>query len=259
MEPTALRPKPMPGQEPGGGPRPTDSARPPAGIRSPGASRRRGRRPVTLLLGVSAAVVLVLSGAGLGAVGATVIGVHGLAHLRKEAAAAGLPGHPSAGPGTRRPDGSGTPRSAGPRSAGPAAARSAGSGAARPTAPAVPPSMGSAEPRAAGSTAGSGGAGPVRPEDSQGPAARGTLGIEAVDAPGGGGALIVGVHLPGPGYSAGLVRGDVLLALDGTGITSAADLARAVADARPGREVTLRVRHADGGRGHLSAVPGTAT
>ncbi|WP_406839357.1 PDZ domain-containing protein [Streptomyces sp. AHU1] len=244
MEQTTLRPKPMPGREPGGGPRPTDGARPLAGIRPPGAARRRGRRLVTLLLGVSAAVVLVLSGVGLGAVGATVIGVHGLAHLRKEAAAAGLPGHPSAGSGARRPDGSGTPRSAGPRSAGPAAPSSAGSAAARVT----------------GSTAESGSGRPVRPRESEGPAARGTLGIEAVDAPGGGGgALIVGVHLPGPGYSAGLVRGDVLLALDGTGITSAADLARAVADARPGREVTLRVRHADGGRGRLSAVPGTAT
>ncbi|MGW2779650.1 PDZ domain-containing protein [Streptomyces populi] len=243
MEQTTLRPKPMPGREPGGGPRPTDAARPPAGTRPPGAARRRGRRLVTLLLGVSAAVVLVLSGVGLGALGATVIGVHGLAHLRKEAAAAGLPGHPSAGSGARRPDGSGPPRSAGPRSTGPAALSSAGPTAARAT----------------GSTAESGSGRPVRPRESEGPAARGTLGIEAVDAPGGGGALIVGVHLPGPGYSAGLVRGDVLLALDGTGITSAADLARAVADVRPGREVTLRVRHADGGRGRLSAVPGTAT
>ena len=243
MEQTTLRPKPMPGREPGGGPRPTDAARPPAGTRPPGAARRRGRRLVTLLLGVSAAVVLVLSGVGLGALGATVIGVHGLAHLRKEAAAAGLPGHPSAGSGARRPDGSGPPRSAGPRSTGPAALSSAGPTAARAT----------------GSTAESGSGRPVRPRESEGPAARGTLGIEAVDAPGGGGALIVGVHLPGPGYSAGLVRGDVLLALDGTGITSAADLARAVADVRLGREVTLRVRHADGGRGRLSAVPGTAT
>lgn len=69
----------------------------------------------------------------------------------------------------------------------------------------------------------------------------------------------MGVHLPGPGYSAGLVRGDTLLALDGTGITSAAGLARAVADAAPGVEVTLRVRHANGTRGQLAAVPGTAT
>ncbi|MGQ4374666.1 PDZ domain-containing protein [Streptomyces sp. SAS_267] len=109
-----------------------------------------------------------------------------------------------------------------------------------------------------GSMAGSGG-GPVRPGESERQSVHGTLGVEAVDAPGGAGALIVGVHLPGPGYSAGLVRGDTLLALDGTGITSAADLARAVADARPGREVTLRVRHANGSRGRLSAVPGTAT
>ncbi|MFI0962648.1 PDZ domain-containing protein [Streptomyces sp. NPDC021080] len=236
MEPTALRPKPMPGQDPGG-------PRPSAAIRRPHVSRRRGRRLATLLLGVSAGVVLVLSGVGLGAVGATVIGVSGLVDPQKEAGAAG---RPSAGPEAGPPGGSETPRPGAPRSAGPAGApRSAGS-------------AGPAGSRAVGSMAESGGA-PVRPGEPGRPSARGTLGVEAVDAPGGRGALIVGVHLPGPGYSAGLVRGDVLLALDGTAISSAADLARAVADARPGRAVTLSVRHANGSRGQLSALPGTAT
>jgi S1-C subfamily serine protease len=117
----------------------------------------------------------------------------------------------------------------------------------------------SSVPSGDSSTAEPGGGDPAREGEPGRQPARGTLGIEAVDAPGGRGALVVGVHDPGPGSGAGLVRGDVLLALDGTPVTSAAGLARAVADARPGRRVTLRVRHADGTRGQLSAVPGTAT
>ncbi|MER5379462.1 PDZ domain-containing protein, partial [Streptomyces sp. NPDC002688] len=88
---------------------------------------------------------------------------------------------------------------------------------------------------------------------------RAALGIEAVDAPEGGGALVVGVHIPGPGSTAGLVRGDVLVAVGGTEVSSAADLARAVADAQPGKEVTLDVRHANGTRRQLSALPGIVT
>ncbi|MEV0478674.1 hypothetical protein AB0I50_54710, partial [Streptomyces prunicolor] len=45
MEQTALRPKPMPGQEPGGGTKPGTGRR-------PHAARRRGRRLMTLLFGL---------------------------------------------------------------------------------------------------------------------------------------------------------------------------------------------------------------
>lgn len=85
-----------------------------------------------------------------------------------------------------------------------------------------------------------------------------TLGIEAVDTdrPG---ALVVGVHMPGPGYSAGLVRGDVLLAFGTTRIDSAAELAQAVARARPGAEVKLTVRHESGAYQQLTVVPGVVT
>ncbi|QOV34813.1 PDZ domain-containing protein [Streptomyces ferrugineus] len=90
------------------------------------------------------------------------------------------------------------------------------------------------------------------------PAVVATLGVEAVDAdrPG---ALVVGVHVPGPGYTAGLIRGDLLLAFGRTRIDSAADLARAVAGSRPGREVTLTVRHRSGGYQQLTVVPGVVT
>jgi S1-C subfamily serine protease len=79
--------------------------------------------------------------------------------------------------------------------------------------------------------------------------------VEAVDAEKAG-ALVVGVHVPGPGYSAGLVRGDVLLTFGGARVDTAADLVRAVAEARAGEAVTLTVRHESGGYQQLSVVPG---
>jgi S1-C subfamily serine protease len=104
-------------------------------------------------------------------------------------------------------------------------------------------------------------AAPAQPTATPGPSparAGVTLGVEAVDdeKPG---ALVVGVHVPGPGYTAGLVRGDVLLAFGTTRVDSAADLAHAVARARPGREVKLTVRHESGGFQQLTAVPGVVT
>ncbi|CBG69127.1 putative membrane protein [Streptomyces scabiei 87.22] len=93
-------------------------------------------------------------------------------------------------------------------------------------------------------------------------AVRPTLGVDVVDAPGdarGRGALVAGVHVPGAGYRAGLVRGDVVLSLGGTRTGTAADLARAVAAARPGTALRLAVRHANGTRQYLVAVPGVAT
>lgn len=196
MEQTALRPKPMPGQESGGG-------RKPGPARRPHAARRRGRRLTTLLFGLFVAAVLVLSGVGLGTVGATVIGMNKLAELRQRAGSP--PGGPSA---SARP--SHSPSSARPT-----------------TAPSPVP-------------------------------AAATLGLEAVDAEKAG-ALVVGVHVPGPGYTAGLVRGDVLLALGRTRIDTADDLAQAVAVARPGRELVLTVRHRSGGYQQLTAVPGVLT
>ncbi|MFK4101124.1 PDZ domain-containing protein [Streptomyces sp. NPDC019531] len=196
MEQTALRPKPMPGQEPGGG-------RKPGPARRPHAARRRARRLTTVLFDLLVAAVLVLSGVGLGTLGATVIGMSKLAELQQRAGA-----HPGGSTGSTHPS---------------------------PSRSSVTPTTGS--PPA-----------PAAP----------TLGLEAVDAEKTG-ALVVGVHVPGPGYTAGLVRGDVLLALDRTRIDSADDLARAVADARPGREIVLTVRHRSGGYQQLMAVPGVVT
>lgn len=85
-----------------------------------------------------------------------------------------------------------------------------------------------------------------------------TLGLEVMDAQKGG-ALVVGVHVPGPGYAAGLVRGDVLLQVGKTRVDTAADLARAVAAAPSGTRVTFTVRHRGGGYQQLTAVPGLVT
>jgi S1-C subfamily serine protease len=84
-----------------------------------------------------------------------------------------------------------------------------------------------------------------------------TLGVQVMDArkPG---AVIVGLHVPGPAQAAGLVRGDVLLAFGTTRIDTAADLVRAVARARPGSEVRLTVRHRSGGYEQLTVVPAVA-
>ncbi|WP_458246220.1 PDZ domain-containing protein [Streptomyces sp. MAI_2237] len=194
MEQTALRPKPMPGRDPGGGAAPGPTAP------RPHAAPRRARRLRTALFALLTGSLLVLCGVGLGAVGVTAIGTGRLAELQRQVH---LPGGP-AGAVHRAP----SPR----------------------------PAPGTASPAAAAPT----------------------LGVEAVDAEKAG-ALVVGVHVPGPGCTAGLVRGDVLLALDRTRIDSAADLARAVAHARPGAPVTLTVRHRSGGYQQLTAVPGVVT
>ncbi|MFE9938213.1 PDZ domain-containing protein [Streptomyces hirsutus] len=159
--------------------------------------------------------VLVLSGVGVGAMGATVVGADGLAGLQRRAGFADVdvpPGSPGS-PGS--PGASGAP--------GPAVASGAG------VAPA--PASASVVDR---------------------------LGVEVVDDHGPG-ALVAGVQVPGPGFSAGLVRGDVLLAFGDTRTDTAADLARAVLRARPGAEVPLTVRHRSGGFQQLTAVPGFVT
>ncbi|MFF7788353.1 PDZ domain-containing protein [Streptomyces sp. NPDC007991] len=186
MEQTALRPKPMPGREPQGAASATGAG--PSRPRQH-AARRRGRRLLNVLCAGFAGVVLVLSGIGLGAMGATVIGT-----------GAGL-----------------DPRgwhTLSPASPSPSAAVSA-------------------------------------------PAAV-TLGVEVMDA-GKPGALVVGLHVPGPAQEAGLVRGDLLLVVGTTRIDTAADLARAVARARPGTEVRLTVRHRSGGYRQLTVVPAVVT
>ncbi|MGW0941221.1 PDZ domain-containing protein [Streptomyces sp. NPDC002623] len=224
MEQTALRPKPMPGQEPGGGARPGGQGR------RPHAARRRGRRLTTLLLGLFAGTVLVLSGVGLGTLGATVIGMSRLAELQRQAAAQGAPG---------------TPGSAGAQGS---QSSQGALGAASAPGPSSP-----SGPRKSSGSPGLSEAAPASPRPAEA-----TLGLEAVDAEKAG-AEIVAVHVPGPGYAAGLVRGDVLLAFGSTRIDSATDLARAVDEAQPGKAIELTLRHRGGGYQQLTVTPGVIT
>ncbi|MET9681643.1 PDZ domain-containing protein [Streptomyces coeruleorubidus] len=186
MEQTALRPKPMPGREPDGAASATESG--PARPR-PHAARRRGRRLLNVLFAAFAGAVLVLSGIGLGAMGATVIGKGGVIDPR---------------------------------------------GRHTPSPPTPSPSAAASAPAAV------------------------TLGVQVMDA-GKPGALVVGLHVPGPAQEAGLVRGDLLLVFGRTRIDTAADLARAVARARPGAKVKLTVRHRGGGYQQLTVVPAVVT
>ncbi|MFH8559708.1 PDZ domain-containing protein [Streptomyces sp. NPDC017988] len=230
MEQTTLRPKPLPGRNTGRGRGDSPGQSPcrdpedhPGKNGRPYTARRRGRRLAAVLSGVLLAVLLLLSGVGIGTVGATVIGMSALAEMRQGAPAP----QPPAGDGNpvRQPE---APKPGAPKP-----------GVVEPAAP--QPAL----PKSA----------PAKPTGAA------TLGVEAVDAPGdpGAGALIVGVHTPGPGHTAGLVRGDTLLTFGGTRVTSAAALASAVAAARPGRQLTLTVRHKDGSRESLSARPGIVT
>ncbi|CAM5325456.1 hypothetical protein SHIRM173S_04977 [Streptomyces hirsutus] len=229
MEQTALRPKPMPGRgaagagDTGGGADRNGSGDGPGARCGSGrprshAARRRGRRLNTTLLAMLLGTVLVLSGVGVGAMGATVVGADGLAGLQRRAGFADVDVPPGS------PGSTGSPGASGASGApGPSVASGAG----------VAPAPASASVVA-------------------------RLGVEVVDDHGPG-ALVAGVQVPGPGFSAGLVRGDVLLALGDTRTDTAADLARAVLRARPGAEVPLTVRHRSGGFQQLTAVPGFVT
>ncbi|MEV3854859.1 PDZ domain-containing protein [Streptomyces sp. NPDC050095] len=104
-----------------------------------------------------------------------------------------------------------------------------------------------------------GGSSSKAPSGSTPAAVPASLGVEVVDAPKGPGALVVAVHVPGPGYTAGLVRGDVLLKLGKETIGSAADLVAVVGDARPGHQLTMTVRHDSGREQELAVTPGVVT
>ncbi|MEU6391064.1 PDZ domain-containing protein [Streptomyces sp. NPDC046939] len=198
MERTALRPRSMPGTAGAGSRRPDV-------VRGGG-----GRRTAGLLAGLLCALALVLAGAGLGAVGTTVLGLSGLSDMSGARGTSGAS------------DISGAGKAAGVQQ--------------RPQEKAMTD---------------------ARPAEKA--PARTILGVEVADAPQGPGALVVAVHVPGPGYTAGLVRGDVVTRFGAVDIGSARALVARVANARPGRQVLLVVRHRDGVRQTLAVTPGLVT
>ncbi|MCS7038306.1 MAG: PDZ domain-containing protein [Anaerolineae bacterium] len=59
------------------------------------------------------------------------------------------------------------------------------------------------------------------------------------------GLVVVGVEAGGPAAQAGIVRGDVLLSVDGRAVNTFADWQTATAAVRPGQEVEITFRHGD--------------
>jgi membrane-associated protease RseP (regulator of RpoE activity) len=77
--------------------------------------------------------------------------------------------------------------------------------------------------------------------NGNGPAVRSPafLGIAVANAADGGGARVTSVVGSGPAADAGITRGDVITAIDGTKVTNVATLRSAIADHEPGDEVKV--------------------
>jgi S1-C subfamily serine protease len=87
---------------------------------------------------------------------------------------------------------------------------------------------------------------------------RGILGVAVEDPQGGfggssqSGAVVSGVESGSPAESAGLTSGDVIVAVDGTSISSAADLSTQLGHNRPGDRVTVTWVDSAGNRHHAT-------
>jgi S1-C subfamily serine protease len=68
------------------------------------------------------------------------------------------------------------------------------------------------------------------------------------DADADAGVLVVKVEPRSPAASAGITRGDIILAVDGTDVASVADVRAAIAAREPGDKVKVTVRHGDAER-----------
>jgi serine protease Do len=76
--------------------------------------------------------------------------------------------------------------------------------------------------------------------------------VSVADAPGGReGAAITGVEPGGPADQAGLTSGEVVVSVDGHGVTGAAGLTRAIASIAPRTRVVLGIQD----NGHISYLP----
>lgn len=90
---------------------------------------------------------------------------------------------------------------------------------------------------------------------------RAALGVSLADNPAGTGAVVAAVQSGGPAEKAGVAVGDTIEAIDGKRLTSADELATALAAMAPGQTVTISITRPDGTRSTrtvtLGQLPGT--
>ena len=85
---------------------------------------------------------------------------------------------------------------------------------------------------------------------------RAYLGVQTIDAVGAPGAVVYSVRAGGPAAVAGIARGDVITALDGTATPTAEALAAVLADLAPGHSVRVSIIRPDSSRATVTAVLG---
>lgn len=85
---------------------------------------------------------------------------------------------------------------------------------------------------------------------------RAYLGIRSADLNGGGGVLVYSVQSGGPAAAAGIRAGDIITAIGGQPVTSAAGLAAAHAGVKPGQHVDVQLVRQDGSHASVNVTLG---
>ncbi len=76
---------------------------------------------------------------------------------------------------------------------------------------------------------------------TKGRVSRGYIGVEPLDAPEGEGSLIAGVLRDGPAHTAGMMPGDIVVAVNDKAVRNMTDLMQTVANIAPGSEAKVKV------------------
>lgn len=92
--------------------------------------------------------------------------------------------------------------------------------------------------------------------EASGHVAHAWLGVQLAPGESGAGAQVAGLAAGGPAEQAGLQAGDAIVALDGSAVADASELAGAIGERRPGDEAHLTVER-DGGRETVVVTLGT--
>ena len=76
---------------------------------------------------------------------------------------------------------------------------------------------------------------------TKGRVSRGYIGVEPLDAPDGDGSLIAGVLRDGPAHTAGMLPGDIVVAVNDKAVRNMTDLMQTIANTTPGSEAKVKV------------------